>query len=221
MEVLMLVAVAIIAYFLINGQSSKDNDKQIKNTLIANQNKLYAYLRSKEIYDCKKYISNDYQNGIVFDEKNNEILFISKKFTNDDGTFEYNYNKYKANQVFQSEIIVDDKSIYKTQRGSQLLGAAVGGFALGGIGAIIGGLSGNKTKETKVRSIQLKVSIADTSSPSYKVKFLSNVDPYTGQIDKNGYSTDSSKVKAALNHIERWQGIMDIIIKQQNKVANG
>lgn len=216
MEVLIIIGVCIVSYFLINGQTFKSDVNQSNKLLIANQNKLYAYLRKNELDQFKKYISNDYKNGIIFDESKNELWFFSKKFTNEDGTFEYSFSKYKTTQVIQSEIIIDNNSVYKTERGNQLLGAAVGGIAFGNAGAIVGGLTGTKTKETTIKNIDLKISVDDFNNPTHKISFLSNVDVYTGQIDKNGYSAESSKVKAALNHIERWRGIMEIIIKQQN-----
>ncbi|TCJ01045.1 hypothetical protein E0Y62_25950 [Cytobacillus praedii] len=167
----------------------------------------------------KKFISNDYSNGIIYDEHQDEVLLITKKFTKNDGSFEFEFKKFSSEKINKFEISMDNQTVYKTDRASQLFGTAVGVVALGGIGAIIGGLSGQKNNNEIIKSIQLKLLIDDIDSPSHKISFLSNVDQYTGKVN-NGYPKDSSEVRVAIKNIERWQGILEILIKQQNKVVN-
>ena len=52
-------------------------------------------------------------------------------------------SSYKFAQIAQVELISNEAVITSTNRGSQLLGAAVGGVAFGGLGAVVGGLSGS------------------------------------------------------------------------------
>lgn len=220
MEFLIISGIILVLGFYFTNKSNTQKHKSKTSTLIKNQEQINDYLRNNELNESNKYISNDYSNGIVFNEKTGELLIITKKFKKNDGTFSYSFKHYTSNNLMESEVIIDNQSVYKTVRSNQLLGATVGGALLGGIGAILGGLSANKSKEDNIKSIQMKLSIDDLDSPSYKINFLSNVDSYTGEINKKGYSKDSSQVKAALSHVERWQGIMDIIIKQQNKAIS-
>ncbi|MCA1025660.1 hypothetical protein LCM23_06120 [Cytobacillus kochii] len=200
--------------------SSRNNKKPSpSNILIANQIKIDNYLKENELDSGRKFMTNDFSNGIAYDEKTQKFAIISKTHTLKDGSFSYKFNHYSSSQLIESEVVIDNQSIYKTVRSSQLIGAAVGGAVFGGVGAIIGGLSGNKSKEDKIKSIQLKLTIDDLDSPSHKIDFLSNVNIYSGYQNKNGYLKDSSEVRTALNHIEKWQGIMDIILKQQNKAS--
>ncbi|WP_165571646.1 hypothetical protein, partial [Cytobacillus praedii] len=205
--------------FLINGNSTKNNTSKIKNSHMINQNTINSYLRKNELENMKKFISNDYSNGIIYDEHQDEVLLITKKFTKNDGSFEFEFKKFSSEKINKFEISMDNQTVYKTDRASQLFGTAVGVVALGGIGAIIGGLSGQKNNNEIIKSIQLKLLIDDIDSPSHKISFLSNVDQYTGKVN-NGYPKDSSEVRVAIKNIERWQGILEILIKQQNKVVN-
>lgn len=221
MELFIIAGIVIFLAFFFSNKSNKSQTNHVQKRLISNQNKINTYLHEHELSNKKKYLSNDYSNGIIYDEDKEEIHLITKKhLKKSDGTLEYNFYKYKADLIIQSEIIFDNQTVYKTDRGSQLIGAAVGGLAFGSLGAIIAGLSSQKTKNETVKSIQMKLLIDDIDSPSYKINFLSNVDIYTAQINKNGYSKDSSQVKAALTNIERWQGIMEILIRKQNKAVN-
>ncbi len=51
-------------------------------------------------------------------------------------------------KIIEAEVSIDDNTVTKVSKGSQIAGAVVGGLATGSIGALVGGLSSNKT-ETK------------------------------------------------------------------------
>src|SRR3954463_9667577 len=50
--------------------------------------------------------------------------------------------EYSFDQIAAVEVQENGATVSTTNRGSQLAGAAIGGLALGGVGALIGGLSG-------------------------------------------------------------------------------
>ena len=70
------------------------------------------------------------------------------------------------------EILEDGAAITKTSRGSQVVGAAVGGLLLGGMGALIGGLSGSTTTRQTVSSVLLRLTVNDTAQPIHEVYFF-------------------------------------------------
>ncbi|GLR55129.1 hypothetical protein KYK30_31755 [Shinella yambaruensis] len=80
------------------------------------------------------------------------------------------------------EISEDGATVTKSNRGSQLAGAAIGAIAFGGIGAIVGGLSGSSTSTQKVSKITINLMTKDTSLP-----FVEIVAFHEQAIDKGGF----------------------------------
>jgi len=60
-------------------------------------------------------------------------------------------------EIVSAEVIVNDRIDQKTNRGSQLSGAAIGALILGPIGLLAGALSGSKTNYTKINKIAVRV----------------------------------------------------------------
>ena len=214
-----IIALLIIAFLLsgIKNSLSVKKEKQIIKRELINQQKVNSYLREKELDQCRKYISRDFSNGIVFDEANNLILLITKNYQKESGEIIHNFNHISASDIMESEIVVNSTSISKISKGQQVTGALVGGVLAGGFGAVIGALSASKTSVDKVKSIQLKITVNDLNKPVHKIDCLTG-EPYSEIPSKNGYSADSSEVRNAFTNIERWHAIMDVILKQQNNV---
>jgi hypothetical protein len=182
----------ILSIYLQKGQTQKQID--IKNNLL----KLVNDVKGNN----KRFINPENTKAIVLDESNKKVYLFSP--TNNI-KLDYNFD-----DIIQSEVIVDGNTITSTNRGSQLMGMVVGGILAGGVGAIVGGLSGGKTSKDEIKNIELKLTINNMNNSIFKVNFL----PFT----KVGWSKDSTKVKNSLSEIETWQGYFDIILKQQNNV---
>ena len=80
---------------------------------------------------------------ICVDEIKKKVAFI-------DGE---KYRIYNYRDILSSEVLIDGNEVVKTSRTSQIGGALVGGILAGGVGAIIGGLSAEQTKEVKFREL--------------------------------------------------------------------
>jgi hypothetical protein len=87
---------------------------------------------------------------------------------------------YAFPQIASVELAVDGNTISRTNRGSQAVGAAVGAVALGGVGAIIGGLSGSTTTKDTVRRIGLKIISDDPQVPLHDIMFFRAIDQSRG-----------------------------------------
>src|SRR6266849_1531234 len=77
-------------------------------------------------------------------------------------------------RILSVEITRDGRSITKTNRSSQLGGAIVGGLLAGGVGAIIGGLSGETEHFESVCSLDLRIVNDDIKDPSLTLSFFSS-----------------------------------------------
>lgn len=105
--------------------------------------------------------------------------------------------------ILSSEISEDSVTVTKTARSSQLGGALIGGLALGGTGAIIGGLSGKITSSNKVSKINVSITVNRTRNPLRNISFM-NVEC---EKDKFIY-------KNAMKQAQHWHALMVVLIKQ-------
>ena len=78
---------------------------------------------------------------------------------------------------------------------------------LGGVGAVIGGLSGRKTNTEKVTKITLRIIVNDPANPIYDVCFLSS------ETNKN-----SATYKSAIEKAQEWLARLDVMIKRADKI---
>lgn len=142
-----------------------------------------------------------FRSGILVDEPKKEI-FLWKFFDDSD---KWEQHRLRYNDILSVEVIEDGITITKTNRMSQLGGVLIGSI-FGGAGAIVGGLSAKKEAGIgKVKSLDLKIIINDTSNPIFNISFLSK----TSEI-----STNDIKYKDAKAQADHWKAVFEAIIKQ-------
>jgi hypothetical protein len=165
-----------------------------------------------------KYISSDYSSIIAFDDTNNKIcllentnphpteridntIFVTLKEEN----FDYNISIFDCKDFLQSEVIVDGESVTKTSRGSQIGGAIIGGILTGGVGAIIGGLSGKKNTTDTISKIHLQITVNDTTKPVRTIMYID---------EKKSLKKDNPKYKEAHEKAIHWHNLISVLIKR-------
>lgn len=115
---------------------------------------------------------------------------------------EWRHFIYPFDEIVAVELVRNGSSIIKTQRGSQVAGAAIGGVLLGPAGLIVGGLSGSKTQQDMIEKLSLRIYVNDLLAPVQEVIFLnypnSGIPPHL--------------VQAAVMEIEQWHGRIKILI---------
>jgi hypothetical protein len=109
------------------------------------------------------------------------------------------------NDLVSAEIFEDGNSVTRTSRAGQIGGAMVGGLVLGGVGAIIGGLSGKRVTEDKCSRIELRLVINDTSNPIHDVVFLNQ------ETEKNFV------YKNAMDVARSWHALCSVLIKRADE----
>ncbi|MCM1567810.1 MAG: hypothetical protein NC238_18025 [Dehalobacter sp.] len=149
----------------------------------------------------QKVMSENGATGIAIDENTKKICLIKNMPTVSTRIINYN-------DIISSEILEDSKTITKSQRGSQIGGAVVGGLLLGGVGAVIGGLSGKKQAETKVKKIDLQIIINDIANPMHNIIFL-NIET----------KKDGIIYRSAIEKASHWQALLTAVIKQAEMSA--
>src|SRR5690625_1057278 len=191
-----IVVVAILANFFLAliAKFSIDEDENVEQPE-KSLSKIEKMVEDSEIGGTT-HISKDEYSAYIIDEENKNIkLFYSDGFDSNNNpiykTFEGSFN-----DIVEVEVVVDEHSISKTSRGSQIGGMAVGGLLLGGLGAIIGGLSGSRKKVIKIQRMSLKLVVNSYKNPIIRIDFLGgNADKYN--YPSKTFKTDSKDYKQA------------------------
>ncbi|MDQ0482448.1 SHOCT domain-containing protein [Guptibacillus hwajinpoensis] len=182
------------------------------------QDKISTKFEEVNIYATQQYISPNLS-IIGVDEQNQKICFIEsdanhdfdlRKSFNMSLNYPVNYSSfsYDYKDILESEVIIDGATITKTSRSSQVGGAILGGVLAGGVGAIIGGLSGKSSSTEKVKSIQLKVIVNNTQDPLRIIHFLNVSTP----MDRNKQNFINAN-----KEVMHWQSLLKVVIDIADK----
>jgi hypothetical protein len=117
--------------------------------------------------------------------------------------------QFDSIDIIQSEIVEDNISVSRSSRTSQVGGALVGAALTGGVGAIIGGLSGKRIEKKEIKSLQLKMVINDVEEPVKTIKFLDRESP----IEKK-----NPIYQHYFNEIDHWHNMIKVLLKQSNQL---
>jgi len=110
---------------------------------------------------------------------------------------------FNFNQLAGVEVERNGQSITKTNRGSQVAGAAIGAVLLGPAGLLLGGLSGSKTAVETIKKLSLKVYVSDFVQPVYEIIFYE-------QIGSKG--AKESDLSMQMGELNAWYGRFHAIL---------
>ena len=113
---------------------------------------------------------------------------------------------YRPNSIVGCEVIQDDVQIAFANRGSQVAGVVAGGLLLGGVGALIGGLSGSKRSVSNVRTVTLRILTDDFDQPVHDIVLMD-------WPDKKGVKTNSHSYRNAIETAHRWHARVMALMK--------
>lgn len=187
------LTVALISWHLL---SEDDKVKIFKN-------KINDYITENKIIISNSSLSDSHNGRLILDHENKN-LWIFRNMTN--GEIEIQNVNYT--QITESTLIENGNTVTKTSRGSQVAGAVVGGAVLGGVGAVIGGLSGKQKSHDTVKTLELKVVTNDLNNAVSTFGFKDSL---------NEFEKDSSIYRQLYNDAYEIHKIISIIIKQQDK----
>lgn len=110
------------------------------------------------------------------------------------------HRTYPWTSIASVDVIRDGSSITSTNRGSQLMGAAVGEVLLGPLGLLIGGVTGSKRTLQRVSQIGIKIIVDDRHTPIYTIDFL--------RVPGNGADPKNKLVKDAAQRAEHVHALL-------------
>ena len=169
-----------------------------KNKFTEKMNEINKILKSlPDFNSTKSIIGCGMSSGLAVDEARQKVCLI----TNNGVSVSQRVINYK--DIFSVELFEDGTSVTKTVRSSQIGGAVVGGLLLGGVGALVGGVSGKTETSEKIKRIDLRLIVNDTNSPLHDVTFMN------GELKKDNIIY-TEKIQAA----RHWHGIVEVLIRR-------
>jgi hypothetical protein len=193
--VLGFIILSVLTYFLdIFIKKGEDKLRSIFNDLEEfSADEIYLSVKTGFASDI---LLGNVVSAVGFDKNNKKICFVNEGKVNV-------VKMYSFNDIMESEIVIDGNTIVKTSATSAIGRAVVGGVLTGGVGAVIGGVTGKKSHNEVVKKIDLKICVNDSSNPFYKIRFLDT------ECKKGDYIYNDGYEKA-----EKWHGIISTFIKQ-------
>lgn len=137
----------------LNKTFSKCNQLEFRNAAKRKSENDNLHKIFKSTNEIGKYINFDDENELW------HVYNVSKKITP---------IIYKYSDILEYELIEDGDSITKGGLGS----AVAGGLIFGGVGAIVGGVTGGKKTKTLVNNLQIKITIKDINNPIVYINLI-------------------------------------------------
>ena len=198
----LIVSLASILTAMISAYKSNKNEKERLRNVFDDLEDFNADEIHLSVMDRVFSVTSGNFSAVGFDKNRKKICFIN-------GVKDDSVSIYSFNDIMQSEIVIDGLTLVKTSTTSTIGRALVGGVLTGGIGAVIGGVTGKKSHNEVVNSIDLKICINDSANPFYKIRFLD------AECKKGDFTYKDGYEKA-----EKWHGIVSTFIKQSEVNLN-
>ena len=183
--------ILILVFIVIAGVVQIKNSKNKEEAMKSSVNSLQDFTPTQQVMGV------DGKSGLAVDEPNKKVCLI----TNNGTTVSQRIISYY--DILSVELFEDTTSITKTVRSSQIGGAVVGGIIFGGVGAVVGGLSGKIKTSGKIKRIDLRLIVNDTKAPLHDIAFLDV------EVKKDGFLYNLAIQAARL-----WHGIIEVLIKR-------
>lgn len=191
------IAIAVLIGAVLNHAHQTKQKEEIEKSIIATHPQAKVYVSHVDL----SYLAVDFET---------EKLLVGLRAKRDGlPTPEEVYQRvYGFQKISEVSLLKDGVTITSTNRGSQALGATVGGVAFGGIGALIGGLSGSTTSQDRVRRVALRIKVDDPDHPVHEVTM------FNWEGDKKGVKADGFIIQNALKEAEEFMAHVSNAIRR-------
>lgn len=211
--VVLILIGAFIYYFGFSESGKKMQEENLKRNEEIKQGfegKIKTKFEEENIIPTLQFMTEN-KSVLAIDENTQQVCILTNEYIGGKKHIYYaNYTAetYAYKDILESEIIIDGETVSKTSRSSQIGGALIGAALTGGVGAIIGGLSGKKSSIERVEKIHLKLLINNMKNPIKIIPFLDT----SPSIDKK-----NKKFISAKNQVDNMHGLFKLIIDMVDK----
>lgn len=137
-------------------------------------------------------ISVEKKIGAVYFDDNAKQFTISKP--------KRNKSTYRYDQIVDFELLEDGATVAKSGLGR----AVAGGILFGGVGAIVGGITGGRTSKDVCKSLQIKITLKNSTIPAEYIKFIDFETKKSGSIYQ-------AEIKTAQDTMSALQVAVDMV----------
>jgi hypothetical protein len=121
------------------------------------------------------------------------------------------YVEHPWSDINSVEIEKNGQSIQQTNRGSQVMGAAVGALLLGPVGLLMGGVTGSKRQRERVNELGLKVVIDNREAPLHRVVFF--------RANGSGVDAQSRLLKEPARKMEHFHALLSNAVRSDHRAT--
>lgn len=186
-----IIVVGLIIWAIVAASKGKAAKRALKD----------AFIGSHEGWDA--YVTPDLEQVIAIDHDGRRIAIGPLA-----APIEVSWS-----DVASCEVERNGQSITATNRGSQVMGAAVGGLLLGPAGLLLGGLTGSKRNVQKVSELSLKVMIDHRAAPIHRIIFV--------KMPGDGVKPESAMLKPIVDRIEHFHALLSNAIRSEDRARVG
>jgi hypothetical protein len=165
-----------------------------KNIILNEFNSVSNFTSSQD------YIGIDRKTMLAIDDNRMKLCLVYKK------NKKIKHKVIGCNDVLSSEVIEDGKPVMKSKHMSQTGRESSSALTMTTFGAVMSGITGDRTSADKVSNIQLNITINFTDYPYHVVNFLNSK-----------CKRKSTRYKAAMEKARYWQNLMKVLIKKADE----
>jgi hypothetical protein len=178
--------------------------KQVKQ-VVTEQQAFTALCQDEEIGPKPNYSDSGRGLYLGLDEQRMRVLVQARSPTAYDKKT-WAWWVIDVKRVLNVELAVNDQAVYRAGPVATLAGAAVGGLAFGGFGAITGALATGRTGAGKISALALKLRVDDIDQPLIEIPFI--VAPVKA-------SDGDAQARMAL--AEKWTNLIEVLRHRMTK----
>lgn len=190
-----------LLFFVFLGMLIASNVSHARNTLDIMKRSLPTALNKNNFQADLSYLSDDFLSGIALNESENKILILKRQNSND----EFIPSLYDFDDILECSIKEDNQTVTKTVNSSSMKRAIAGGILFGGVGTVIGGITGEKITTQKIYKATLYLGVNDIHNPVHEIHFLNS----KMLMDKT-----NPRYQNIYANLNKWHKTISVIIKR-------
>ena len=163
-------------------------DNSMNTFMTGNQYSSSTLKEMIEVKEKNQYLIDNFEAtkkvGMLSFDDNTQTFIITKSKNNKD--------IYKYNQIVDFELLEDGETITKGGLGR----AVAGGLLFGGVGAVVGGVTGSKKTKSVCKSMQIKITLRNTPRQTEYLSFITTEVKTSGFIYQTSYKTAQDVLSA-------------------------
>jgi hypothetical protein len=149
----------------------------------------------------QSYLSDDFLSGIAINVSEQKLAIFKRNHVED----ELSPTLFNFDDILEVGLKEDNIVVTHTSKSSAIGNAMAGGVLFGGIGAVVGGLSGEKVGYAKIYKSTLSIVVNDLNNPIHEINFLNS---------KMLVDRDSEMYRDIYYEMNKWHKRISVILKR-------